>query len=573
MPLPAILGSIASGTARAAGTGISTIGRSIGTGIGQLASGTASTVKSTGNLFKENAGKIVNGIKGGKPTVGENTQIKETSNIIKQSGDETEKAVKQSGDETEKAVKQSGDETEKAIKQSGDETKSTIEKIENNSILKEKEKTAQTEQRNRKNDNDVRLASSERLKIASSIDNLGNIFKQGLKKEKPKDTSILGSLLSFAPGLITLLPGLIAAVPSLLGFAVPLIAAIAAVGGGFYLGKKIAELMGMDGNRAVETVADVFERANDSTLEKIANLTPAGMAINITRSILEDVGEKKAEEAKAKGQQIAASALETPEASEKFKQATENVQSAGTLLFQDLQPEELNESGEFKDVGKKESALNEANMILIQFKGLLDAYKNVAMLPEGRKLFAEKIKPFIKEASPKYNKIAKLAGIDAPNREPLPTPEGIYGIALTELGTADILKKDVQFSTKLQTFSTSSPDKWKSSGGLSLRGGEEATAELNKTSTGSQITAKQSSAVLPKPQDSEIKSNNTSTEGNINVNVMAPGGQSPSGPKSTPAPSPEGNPSRAPTDSLSDSEMVAFAVGKQTQHSTFPAIA
>lgn len=588
MPLPIIAtaantgrvaattGRVAATTGRStatAGTNTKNLVQSVGEGAGKITEKGAGTSTTALNSIPTNiSGNNVVQTPSVKP------ESKNTDKIIDtniQEGNETQKAIenvtneiKTEGNETQEILEGAKKEQSSSNESQGKlSSKDNSEQKEVNKI-NEKEKQVEEAQSNRDQKQDVRKAENQRDEIKNSIDNLCNCFKNGIgtKGQKSSEDGIFQKLLSFAPLLLPVLG-------PLLGLVAPLLPLLAAIATGVGLGAMLAKLLGGD---------NVFSNAYDGMKTFIETGSIDGDVKQRDRLFDQSL---EADRRNARNN-ISDSAL----TGSKSNIMNQTAAYANPDLFG--VKSEIGDTGEFKDLVEREEAFNVASNILSSFKNALDQYKGKARTTGGREVFSKFLKPYVLDVWPRYEITMKRAGLDPLKQAPGEFAE--YAPALEVLYN-DIKsnKSDAQVSRVAQTIAETGPKDWKSMG-VAITNKEKVTAltnnsnQIGTTSENSEISTQQITTnsnnneiksntendnIVANPQDSEIKSDNTSSGGDVNVTIVGPPGQSSSGPKSTPAPSPEGPASRAPTDTIEDSGSLAFAVGKQTQHMTFTATA
>jgi hypothetical protein len=76
------------------------------------------------------------------------------------------------------------------------------------------------------------------------------------------------------------------------------------------------------------------------------------------------------------------------------------------------------ETGELRDIEKKQEAYQDASAILVNFKNLLESYKEVARTPEGSRVLEQEITPRALNMWNSYTEIMRQAGLDPETQAP-----------------------------------------------------------------------------------------------------------------------------------------------------------
>jgi hypothetical protein len=476
---------------------------------------------------------------------GENTAITEE-------GDQTQAAITKEGDQTQAAITKEGDQTQAAITKEGDQTQQKIRTL-TNRIVEENRNNRVSETQNERG----QVQRHRELISAINDCSLGKLNSSakngmGISNTKSEDSPILRTLMSFIPMLLPVL------VP-LLGLVAPLLPILAAIATGVGLGALLAKWIG--GN-------NVFEDAYEGAKQFLQ-----------TGSITGDVEERQrvfdqSLEADRRNARNNISDTSLKESQSDIANQTAVYQRPDLFGIKD----QISDTGEFKDITKREEAFNVASNILSSFKTALDEYKGKIRTTGGREVFSEKIKPYVLEVWPRYETTMKRAGLD-----PLKEAPGEFAEYAPALEYNDIKseKSDAQVSRVAQTIAETGPKNWKSMG-VSVRNVEKVsefndtvkdTVKESSTQTVSDSEVKsvtETGNIAAKQQDIEVNVPDSAQEGkggNVNIALTSQGGGSTT--TATPSASPENQASRASGGTIKDARIVAASVDLYQRGSTY----
>ena len=594
MPLP-ILGTLATGAAtagRAVVSGTAAAGRGIASGVNAAGRGIASGVNAAGRgitigsrhaidfgkSMKEGVGGLIKRNSdsssslaeipkniGGKNSVTVEPKPKnDTPSLDKinppveqesESNSSSEKtAITEEGDQTQAAITKEGDQTQAAITEEGDKTEQEIKTLTDRIVQENRN------DRVSKTQNERGQVQRHRELISAindcSLGKLNSSAKNGMgiSNTKSEDSPILRTLMSFIPMLLPVL------VP-LLGLVAPLLPILAAIATGVGLGALLAKWIG--GN-------NVFEDAYEGAKQFLQ-----------TGSITGDVEERQrvfdqSLEADRRNARNNISDTSLKESQSDIANQTAVYQRPDLFGIKD----QISDTGEFKDITKREEAFNVASNILSSFKTALDEYKGKIRTTGGREVFSEKIKPYVLEVWPRYETTMKRAGLDPLKEAPgefaeyAPALEVLYNDIKSE-------KSDAQVSRVAQTIAETGPKNWKSMG-VSVRNVEKVsefndtvkdTVKESSTQTVSDSEVKsvtETGNIAAKQQDIEVNVPDSAQEGkggNVNIALTSQGGGSTT--TATPSASPENQASRASGGTIKDARIVAASVDLYQRGSTY----
>lgn len=531
------------------------ITKSIQGGIGNI----TSSENPIQNPYNTGFKKIENAVKG------KNAQVSsKTSNPEIKEHNQTQEQIVKEGDETQEKIVKEGDETQKEIKGVKETTKQIEKQNNNDEIKNKKQQNVEDEQNERENEADVKRASSERKEIKNSIENLCDCFKKGIGISKKED-SILSKLMGFIPLLLPLLAPLL----PLLG----LLAGVGLAGLGLSLFKDLwpkikdwmMEKLNSIGNETVReglkgTVGLLTEGTTTPELERIreANVEQAKFASKTTRKLRDT------------NTQI----METGERLSTSDRAKKLIEPPA---------EQIDELGVFKDSEQKELALEDAKEILENFKQFLVSNKENVKTPAGKEVVSQYITQYVKDTYPVYEKAMQRSGFD-PKED---SPPGYENYAAIFRNISNKLKEKKAYRFKpdvegvesqsrtvipeiqntIQTAATESETNWKSMG---IPGLPDIVSNNENGFVGGDSSDK-SATVMPRTEQEDVSKTSSSENSNTIIAVVPGGGNAPALPAGiTSAATPEGGASRAAADTISDSDILGRAVGKQTHHATFP---
>lgn len=465
--------------------------------------------------------------------------------------------IEREGNETQEAIEN----TKQVIQQEGNQTQAAVHKIENTIENQTDQQNKNTKKEEISETQNERGQVQRHRELISAINDccLGKLNSSakngmGISNTKSEDSPILGTLMSFIPMLLPVLA-------PLLGLVAPLLPILAAIATGVGLGALLAKWIG--GNNVFE---DAFEGAKQF-LE--------------TGSITGDVEKRQRvfdQSLEADRRNARNNISDTPlkESQSDIANQTAAYQRPDLFGIKD----QIADTGEFKDIAKREEAFNVASNILSSFKITLDEYKGKVRTTGGREVFSEKIKPYVLEVWPRYETTMKRAGLDPLKEAPgefaeyAPALEVLYNDIKSE-------KSDAQVSRVAQTIAETGPKNWKSMG-VSVRDVEKVTdfrdtvkdtVTESSTQSTNNLQVKgvvETGSVAASEQDKAVTVPDSVEEGkggNINIAVAAQG--SPGSSTPTPQPSAENVASKASGETAPDSRIVAACIDVYNTESTF----
>lgn len=518
---------------------------SIADSIGKIANN--GNDKSTSSLKK-----TADSITGNNTTTATNSETKTTkiepsdSAIIEREGNQTQEAIEN---------------TTQVIQQEGNQTQAAVHKIENTIENQTDQQNKNTKKEEISETQNERGQVQRHRELISAINDccLGKLNSSakngmGISNTKSEDSPILGTLMSFIPMLLPVLA-------PLLGLVAPLLPILAAIATGVGLGALLAKWIG--GNNVFE---DAFEGAKQF-LE--------------TGSITGDVEKRQRvfdQSLEADRRNARNNISDTPlkESQSDIANQTAAYQRPDLFGIKD----QITDTGEFKDIAKREEAFNVASNILSSFKITLDEYKGKVRTTGGREVFSEKIKPYVLDVWPKYETTMKRAGLDPLKEAPgefaeyAPALEVLYNDIKSE-------KSDAQVSRVAQTIAETGPKNWKSMG-VSVRDVEKVTdfrdtvkdsvkeSSTQNTNTAEVKSVVESGNVAANEQDIAVTipdSVQEGTGGNVNIALNSQGGGATA--TATPSPSPETQASRASGESSKGPRIVTASIDVYQGESTY----
>jgi hypothetical protein len=476
---------------------------------------------------------------------------KEPTNAAKvksSEADEEESSEAKQKEEIEDLAGAIGEENEENLKEQDKQDDKQAKRQQN------KENIEQTQEQ-RKNNQDVQRASSERREIIAAIHQLRESLTSGTgnkTESKKEDKNIVSGLIG------SLFPGLLGSMGLLLPMMGGLLPIVAMIAGGIGLGKLVSKLMGTEQHlgMGIDAVSEYFKHG--SITGKYDQMRKTSR-----ETFSKDLGQ----------------------ASENIKSdPLDNSMTANTVLKTDqymdpslFSSNEVNEDGSFKDLKRREDAFSTSSDILEGFKNALDQYKGKVTTPGGRIVFGEVIKPYVKDTWPRYEASMKKAGLDPIKHAPGEFGEYAVGLEVlyNELKEG---KSDKQVSRVAQVIAQTKPKNWGSMG-VNVGDKKENITDLSQFESKGQGEVDPSTVnvntesleATPQQTDVSTSSMNSSESSSNTTNVMVMTNQSSNSPKSpgTPAPASEETADKSENSYVPGSQLLAAQIGIESKGATF----